>query len=218
MNPLRQAVITGGAGDLARDIKQVLEARGDVKVHAPGRDELDVTCVRSVQGFFASLDSVDLLINNAGVTRDSAFLKSTETDWDTVFQTNLKGAFLCSREVMAKMLRQRSGHIINIGSFSAIHPPIGQTNYAAAKAGLLGLTKSLALEVGKRGICVNCILPGFLETKMTNNISDAARSAALQRHALGKFNTGAEVGRFISWLCDCDTISGQTFQLDSRVN
>ncbi len=210
------AVITGGEGDLARGIAGRLQAAG-FEVFAPGREALDVTSSDSVDRFFEPLDRVDLLINNAGITRDSLFVKQAPDDWQRVIDTCLKGAHLCSQKAAALMLRQRSGHILNIGSYSALHPPIGQVAYAAAKAGIVALTKSYALELGKRNVRVNCVLPGFLETKMTAKLSEKARDEALNRHSLKRFTTVNEAADQILLLAESENISGQTFQLDSRV-
>lgn len=220
MNPSchRHVVISGGQGDLATAIKCNLERNGDFKVYSPDRKELDVRSSSSVDEYFESLPQIDILINNAGIVRDSPLSRMTEENWDEVLNTNLRGAFLCSQAALQKMMRQRNGHIIQIGSYSAIHPPIGQANYAAAKAGLIGLSKSLALEMGKRNIKCNCVLPGFLETKMTANLSPGVIEQVKKAHALGRFNTLEEAARFILWLAESENISGQVFQLDSRVN
>ncbi len=215
----RRALITGGEGTLARALAEALRAGGGfAEVLAPGRAELDVSDAASIRDYFAGLDRLDLLINNAGTTRDAAFLKLPTSDWDAVIEANLKGAFLCSREAIRLMLRQRSGHIVHIGSFSALDPPPGQSNYAAAKAGLIGLTQSLAAEVGKRNVRVNCVLPGFLEgTGMTRDLPDEVVERARERHVLGRFNTVADAARFVAFLDGMDAISGQVFQLDSRL-
>ena len=213
----KTALITGGEGDLARDIAREITELG-YEVLAPGRLALDVTSSQSVEAYFDGLERLDLLINNAGTTRDTIFLKQSAEDRDLVLATNLKGAHLCSQGAAALMMRTRSGHIINIGSYSALHPPMGQTAYAAAKAGLIGLTKSYAQELGKRNIRVNCVLPGFLETKMTEPLSDAVKTAAKEQHSLGRFNTPEEAARFVAFLESSPHISGQIFQLDSRVS
>ena len=211
-------MITGGQGDLARSIKCALESNSDFKIYSPGRKQLDVTSSSSVYEYFGSLPQIDILINNAGIIRDSPLVKMTEESWNEVLNTNLRGAFLCSQAALHPMMRQRFGHIIQIGSYSAIHPPIGQVNYAAAKAGLIGLSKSLALEMGKRNIKCNCVLPGFLETKMTADLSPEVIEQVRKNHALGRFNTLEEAAGFIQWLAESENISGQVFQLDSRVN
>ena len=215
----KTAVMTGGAGDLAQAMVPLLEAQG-WSVLAPGRDELDVTSSASVDAFFTQLASVDLLINNAGVTADRLFTNMTEVEYDRVVDVCLKGAFLCSQKVMWLMAKKRSGHIINVGSFSALFGTAGQSNYAAAKAGLMGLTKSLASEYGGKNVRSNCVLPGFLETKMTTGLlSDSTiRTAVLQMHRLKRLNTVEDAARFIVFLDSMKHVSGQVFQLDSRTS
>ncbi len=212
----RVAVITGGEGGLARAITAVLREAGWT-VHAPGRQELDVRQPDPVAAWFSSCGPVSLLVNNAGITRDAPFLRLTEADWDEVMDTNLKGAFWCSRAVAAGMIERGRGHIVQVGSFSALRPPPGQAAYAAAKAGLIALTQSLASEWGRANIRVNCVLPGFLETRMTEALSADVVAQAKDAHALGRFNTSADVGRFILELDAQPQVSGQVFQLDSRL-
>jgi NAD(P)-dependent dehydrogenase (short-subunit alcohol dehydrogenase family) len=210
------AIITGGAGALAGAIAQSVRDRG-LQVHAPEKTELDVTDVESVRAFFARFDQVNLLINNAGVRADALCVKMSEAEWDQVLAVNLRGAFLCSQAVSMKMMRQRSGHIINVGSFAAKFGSVGQANYAAAKAGLIALTQSLAKEMGKRGVRVNCVLPGFLETKFSDGMPEKAKKEILEAHELGQFNTVTDAARFIAFLETMSFVSGQVFQLDSRV-
>ena len=212
----RVAVITGGAGDLAQAIAAELVRQG-LRVHTPGRDALDVTSAESVRDFFAALERVDLLINNAGVREDIVCGKMSENEWDSVIAVNLRGAFLCSQAATMKMMARRSGHIVNIGSFSARFGNVGQANYAAAKAGLIGLTQSLAREMGKRNLRVNCVLPGYLETKFTADVPEAARDRILQMHELRAFNTVEHAARFVAFLETVPFVSGQVFQLDSRI-
>lgn len=212
------AFITGGEGDLAQAIAAELTQSG-LQVMAPGRDELDVTNAASVKAFFAGVTQIDLLVNNAGVCRDGSMTKMSEEDFDHVMDVNLKGAFLVSQAAVKLMARQRQGHIVNIGSYSALSGPSGQANYAAAKAGLIGLTQSMAQEYGARNVRVNCVLPGFLETKMTRHfMEDASRLESLMsHHALGRLNTLQEAARFVAFLHTMENVSGQVFQLDSRV-
>jgi len=212
----RVAIISGGHGDLARAIVTTLSDAG-MQVHAPGRDLLDVSQPESVQKFFDPLERVDLLINNAAIRNDALCASMTAAQWDSIMTTNLRGAFLCSQAVARKMMRQRSGHILNIGSFSARIGNVGQANYAAAKAGLIGLTQSMARELGKRNVRVNCVLPGFLETKFSADMAPELKQRALEMHELGKFNTVEEAARFIAFLETMPFVSGQVFQLDSRV-
>lgn len=208
-------ILTGGQGSLASALAEAFRSAGAEVLH-PGRNELDVRSATSVADYFAPFDRLDVLVNNAGITGDQLFARLAPEAWDEVLDTNLKGAFFCSRAAARTMMKRRSGHIVQIGSYSALCPPVGQTAYAASKAGLIGLTKSLAKEFGPRNLRVNCVLPGFLETRMTANLPDEARAAALARHSLGRFNTVEDAARFIRLLTTFDHISGQVFQLDSR--
>lgn len=212
----RLALITGGQGDLAEAMGRHLIGSG-YDVLSPGRNELNVLKPDSVKEYFDGLNRLDVLINNAGITGDALFARQSEKDRNAIIDTNLKGAQLCSQFAAGIMIKKRFGHILNVGSYSAIHPPVGQTAYAAAKAGLIGLTKSYAKEYGKRNLRINCILPGFLQTKMTANVAPEAVETALERHQLGRFNTVEEAARFVSFICSTENISGQVFQLDSRV-
>lgn len=214
----RTAVITGGEGDLAKALAAEL-TRAGFDVIAPGRQALDVTSAASVKAFFADVKQIDLLVNNAGAFRDVSVMKMSDADFDHVVDVNLKGAFLVSQAAVKLMSKQRHGHIVNVGSYSALSGPAGQANYAAAKAGLIGLTQSLAKEYGARNVRVNCVLPGFLETKMTRHLlaDEAWREQLMSAHALGRLNTPEDAARFIAFLHAMENVSGQVFQLDSRV-
>ena len=212
----RTALITGGEGDLALAIRACLEADGWT-VLAPGRESLDVTSTPSVKAFFTGIERLDLLINNAGRALDKPVALMDATMWDEVIAVNLDGAFRCTRAALKLMARQRVGHIINIGSFAALNGTAGQANYAAAKAGLLGLTQSIAKEYGPRNVRCNAVLPGFLETKMTRDVLAKHRDQVLDAHALGRLNTVADAARFIVQLDSFAHLSGQVFQLDSRI-
>lgn len=211
------ALITGGAGDLAQAMKHELESQGWL-VHAPSRSELDVTDKAQVQSVIGSLPRLDLLIHNAGILRDSSLLKMSASDFHDVLQVHLKGAFLTSQAALKIMLKQHQGHIIHIGSFSALSGPAGQANYAAAKAGLIALTQSLAAEYGSKNIRANCVLPGFLETKMTCSLLEKQRAQIESDHTLGRLNTTEQAAQFITFLHSMENISGQVFQLDSRIH
>ncbi len=208
-------VITGGDGALANFLTEEFENAGST-VHRPARQELDVRDPASVGTFFDSIEHLDVLINAAGITDNRILHRMEPHEWEDVIDTNLKGAHLCSQAAALKMMRRRSGHIVNVGSYAALHPSIGQSAYAASKAGLIGLTKSYAREFGARNIRVNCVLPGFLETRMTAGLSDEVRAAALERHVLKRFTTAGEAAAFIRFLTSSAHISGQVFQLDSR--
>jgi len=212
----RVAVVTGGAGDLARAIATEL-SKGSFAVHSPARSELDVADIASVESYFRELARVDLLINNAAIRADALCATMKAAQWDSVMEPDLRGPFLCAQAAAAKMIKQRAGHIINIGSFAARIGNVGQSNYAAAKAGMIGLTQSLARELGRRNVRVNCVLPGFLETKFTAGMAPQFREHALEMHELRKFNTVQDAARFIAFLDTMEFVSGQVFQLDSRI-
>lgn len=212
-----KAIVTGGQGVLGKAISSRLAAAG-MDVLSPGRDELDVCEAQSVKRFFGNAGGVDLLVCNAGVVVDKPLGRMAEGDWDEVMRVNLRGAFLCAREVSRQMVKRRCGHIVFISSFSALHPPVGQANYASAKSGLLGMMKSMARELGPRNVRVNAILPGFLETKMTAGLSEEVCEAALGKHVLGRFNTTESVAHFLTNLhLHMSETSGQVFNLDSRI-
>ncbi len=208
-------VITGGGGTLGRAIAAAFSRAGH-EVLAPGRRELDVRDAAAVQEYFR-MHPAALLVCNAGLTRDAPLARLPEAAWDEVLAVNLRGAALCAAAALPGMIRARAGHIVFISSHSAIHPPAGQAAYAAAKAGLLGLARSLAKEAGPEDIRVNTILPGFLETGMTAALSKARREQVMAEHALGRFNTSEAVAAFVLTLhTRLPHTSGQVFQLDSR--
>lgn len=215
---LKVAVITGGDGDLAREVAGQLREAG-WEVRAPGRAEMDVCDKAAVREFFEGLERVDLLVNQAAVLGDAPVARMTEEEFVRVVEAGLTGAFRCAREALRLMCRQRGGHLMQVGSFAALNGTAGQANYAAAKAGLIGLTKAMALEYGARNVRVNCVLPGFLETKMTAALlgREGARREVEGRHALGRLNTVEDAARFMVFLDTMNHVSGQVFQLDSRV-
>jgi 3-oxoacyl-[acyl-carrier protein] reductase len=213
------ALITGGRGAVATQLSGQLSAAG-MSVLAPGRDELDVADAASVDRYFAESvpGPLDLLVNHAGIIEDSRLASMDAGSFARVLEVNLGGAFRCSQRALRPMLRARAGHIVNIGSFSALSGPAGQANYAAAKAGMIGLSQSLAKEAGSRGVRANTILPGFLKTKMTAGVRPEVEQRALEAHALGRFNTPEDAARFIVFLhLHMPNVSGQVFQLDSRI-
>jgi len=159
---------------------------------------------------------LDVLVNNAGITRDTLLMRMTEADWDDVLATNLKGAFLTSKAAIRPMLRQRSGRIVNVSSVVGQVGNAGQANYAAAKSGLIGFTKSLAKEVGSRGITVNAIAPGFIATRMTDGLSDEIKATLLERTPLGRFGTPDDIAGAVAFLVGADAsfITGHTLTVD----
>jgi 3-oxoacyl-[acyl-carrier protein] reductase len=143
---------------------------------------------------------IDALINNAGITRDTLMMRMSEDDWDAVIHTNLKGAFLTSKAAMRPMLRQRSGRIVNNTSVVGLVGNPGHANYASAKAGLIGLTKSMAKEVGSRGITVNAVAPGFIETRLTDVLPEDLKEMLLKQTPLGRFGSPDDVAGAVSFL------------------
>jgi len=212
--PLR-ILISGGEGGLARAFQK--EFSGDT-VLAPGRKAMDVRDEAQIENYFSQLERLDVLVANAGLTRDGAVTGLSAEDFDEVVNTNLRGAFLCARAALKLMIKQRSGHILFIGSRAARYGTRGQSAYAAAKAGLVGLAQSLAREYGPRNIRCNVVLPGFLETSMTASLSAERREVVRGEHALGRFNTVENAARFIAVLARLDHVSGQVFTLDSRID
>jgi 3-oxoacyl-[acyl-carrier protein] reductase len=208
-------VITGGAGGLAR---AMVAALSDENIYAPARAELDVRDEAQVDAFFAKLPRVDVLIANAGLTRDGALANLSMADIDEVIATNLRGAFLCTRAAIKLMVKQRSGHILLIGSRAGKHGTRGQSAYAAAKAGLAGFGQSVAKEYGSRNVRCNIVLPGFLETKFTAQVPEKRLAEIREEHVLGRFNTAENAARAIAFLARLDHVSGQVFTLDSRMD
>lgn len=177
--------------------------------------------VRDVVAVKASLRAlpVDLLVCAAGVTGDTPLLKYDEGLWDEIMAVNYHGAANCVDAVLPGMVRSGKGHIVFISSHSALHPPAGQAAYASAKAALLGLSRSIAERYGRIGIRSNVVLPGFLETRMTDKVTAVRKAKVLEAHAMGKFNTPERVAKFIRFLHEeLPQTSGQVFQLDSRVS
>ena len=154
---------------------------------------------------------IDILVNNAGITRDGLMLTMKESDFDQVVETNLKGTFLCMKAVARQMIKQRYGRIINLSSVVGLHGNAGQVNYAASKAGVIGMTKSLAKELASRGVTVNAVAPGFMETDMTAALSEAARAATLAAVPMGRMGTAEDVAQAVAFLAsDCaGYITGQ---------
>jgi 3-oxoacyl-[acyl-carrier protein] reductase len=164
----------------------------------------------------AQMGRIDILVNNAGVTRDQLIMRMTDEEWDTVLNIDLKSAFLCSRAVIRYMMKQRWGRIISIASIVGLGGNAGQANYASAKAGIIGLTKSIAKEVGSRGITANAIAPGFIETKMTEQLDEKQRQILLQRIPLGSVGTPRDVAETVAFLAseEAKYITGQVLGVD----
>lgn len=234
------ALVTGASRGLGQAIASALGAAGatvvgtatsgrgaeaiDARLRAAGITgagvELDVrdrgsiaAVVKDVTGRFGS---PSVLVNNAGITRDTLMMRMGDEDWDAVIDTNLSAVYRVSRAVLRGMMKARHGRIVNIGSVVGLMGNAGQTNYAAAKAGLLGFTRSLAREVGSRGITVNAVAPGFIATDMTDELGEAQRSALLQQTPLGRLGAPEDIAAAVCFLASAHGgyITGETLNVN----
>ena len=205
-----------GSEEKARETKAEIEAAG-------GQADIlqcNVADFDACEAFFKAVAEkygrVDILVNNAGVTKDGLLMKMSEEDFSRVVDTNLKGTFNCIRHVSRMMLRQRSGRIISLSSVVGLRGNAGQANYAASKAGIIGLTKAVAKELGSRGITVNAVAPGFIDTDMTQSLPEKVVEATLAQIPLGKFGEPEQVAKAVAFLAseDASYITGQVLHVD----
>ncbi len=233
----RTAFVTGSTRGIGLAIARALHGAG-AKVAIVGRDlaraqavaaelgdraaavSCDVAVGAQVEAAVAAAQSalgpIDILVNNAGLARDNILLQLSEADWDAVLDANLKGAFNVTRALIKGMMKRRAGRIINISSIVGLTGNKGQANYAASKAGLIGFTKSVAKEYASRGILVNCIAPGFIETDMTDSLPDEARASLLEDIALGRLGQPADVAGAVLFLVSdlAGYVTGQVLVVD----
>jgi 3-oxoacyl-[acyl-carrier protein] reductase len=203
--------------ELAQQLSQQVQEETGQKVLALQADVADAEQVAAmVQRVREGLGEVDILVNNAGITRDTLLLRMGDDKWDEVLNTNLRGAFLCTKTVLPMMLAKRWGRIINISSVVGLIGNAGQANYAAAKAGLIGFTKSLAKELGGRNITVNAVAPGFIVTDMTAALTEERRDFYLSQIALRRFGQPEEVAEVVAFLASeaARYITGQVIVVD----
>ena len=180
-------------------------------------DVTDEAQVRTlVDNVTRDLGTIDILVNNAGITRDGLLMMMKETDFDDVINTNLKGAFLCMKAVARTMMKQRYGRIVNLSSVVGLRGNAGQVNYAASKAGVIGMTKSLAKELASRGVTVNAVAPGFMETDMTAAMPEAAKTATLAAIPMGRMGAAEDVAKAVAFLAseEAGYITGQVVAVD----
>ena len=205
-----------GSADRALEVKKEIEANG-------GRAEIcqcDVSkydqCETFINEIIEKYGRIDILVNNAGITKDGLLMKMSEEQFDQVLEVNLKGTFNTMRFISRQMLKQRSGRIINMSSVVGLMGNAGQANYAASKAGVIGLTKSTARELASRGITVNAIAPGFIETEMTAVLSDKVKEASTAMIPMGKFGKPEDIAKTAAFLAseNAGYITGQVIQVD----
>ncbi len=206
----------------ARNTAKLAEVKAEIEA-AGGRAEvfaLDIASEESIRScakaVLETMGTVAILVNNAGITRDGLVLRMKRADWDEVIGTNLTGAFLMTQALLSAMLRNRWGRIINLSSVVGRTGQAGQVNYAASKAGLLGMTRSLAREVASRGVTVNAVAPGYIETPMTSVLNDAQRSAMLATIPLGRVGTDAEIAYAVAYLASegAGYVTGQVLDVN----
>lgn len=237
----KTAVVTGASRGIGRAIALQLASEGaNVVVNFSGSEQkaqqvvseieqlgakaiavqANVSDSDSVQNLMTAaveqFGSIDVLVNNAGITRDNLIMRMKEDEWDEVINTNLKGVFLCTKAVTRQMMKQRSGRIINISSIVGVMGNAGQANYVAAKAGVIGLTKTTARELASRNILVNAIAPGFITTEMTDELPEDIKSSMLNQIPLAKLGQPEDIAKAVVFLAsdDASYMTGQTLHID----
>ena len=209
-----------GSEERAKEVKQTIEENGGkASIYKCNVSDF-VACEAMNKDIVKEYGHLDILVNNAGITKDGLIMKMKEEDFDSVLNVNLKGTFNTIRHSARQMLKQRSGKIINISSVSGILGNVGQANYAASKAGVIGLTKTMARELGSRGITVNAIAPGFVDTEMTEVLSEEIRENACKQIILGRFGKPEDIANTAVFLASdkADYITGQVISVDGGMN
>jgi 3-oxoacyl-[acyl-carrier protein] reductase len=233
----KTALVTGASGGLGQAIARALHAQGAsvaltgtrrealetlaaelaTRAHVAPCDLSDAAAAEAlIPAIESALGAIDILVNNAGVTRDSLFIRMKDSDWDTVLAVNLTAAFRLSRASLKGMLKRRFGRIINITSVVGVQGNAGQANYAAAKAGMIGMSKALAAEVATRGITVNCIAPGFIDSPMTRALDEKQHDLILASIPTGRLGSDTEIGAAAVYLASAEAayVTGQTLHVN----
>ena len=213
---IRVIINYNGSVEQAEQVRrQIREAGGQAEIYQCNVADF-ASCETFVSDVLKTWGRIDILVNNAGITRDGLLMRMAEEDFDQVLDTNLKGAFHMMRFVSRQMLKQRYGRIINMASVVGIAGNAGQANYAASKAGIIGLTKAVAKELGSRGITVNAVAPGFIDTDMTQSLPEKVVEATLAQIPLGKFGEPEQVAKAVAFLAseDASYITGQVLHVD----
>ena len=205
-----------GSEERAREVQKEIEEKGGEAEIRQWNVADYKACESAVKDIVKTHGSIDILVNNAGITKDGLLMKMSEEDFDKVLDTNLKGTFHTIRAALRQMIRQRSGRIINMASVVGVSGNAGQANYAASKAGVIGLTKTAAREVASRGITVNAVAPGFIETDMTEVLPEKIKEASAAQIPLGKFGKAEDVANAVAFLAseDAGYITGQVLHVD----
>lgn len=209
-----------GSKERAEEVKNTIEsAGGSASIYQCNVSDFQA-CEEMIKNLVKEFGHIDILVNNAGITKDNLIMKMKEEDFDAVLNINLKGTFNTIRHLSRQMLKQRSGKIINISSVSGILGNAGQANYAASKAGVIGLTKTMARELASRGITVNAVAPGFVDTEMTEVLSEEVKEAACRQIPLGRFGKPSDIANMVAFLASdkADYITGQVLSVDGGMN
>jgi 3-oxoacyl-[acyl-carrier protein] reductase len=228
----KTALVTGGSRGIGRAVAVELARAGASVVvgYRSGRDEAEAVAAeidgRALQADVSSAEDaarlvteagdVDILVNNAGLTRDGVLARMSDDDWRTVIETNLSSVFYTCRAVTRPMMKKRGGSIVNVSSIVGVHGNWGQTNYAASKAGIIGFTKSLARELGSRGVRANVVAPGYIQTALTDVLPDEAREAMLTNTPLGRLGEPSDVAGAVRFLCSDEAafVTGEVLLVD----
>jgi 3-oxoacyl-[acyl-carrier protein] reductase len=200
-------------------VEEIKAAGGEAAVYGCNVSDFE-SCGQMIEDLIKEYKHIDILVNNAGITRDGLLMRMSSEDFDAVVNTNLKGSFNTIRHLSRYLLKQRAGKIINISSVSGVMGNAGQANYSASKAGIIGLTKSVARELASRGINVNAVAPGYVTTEMTDAMPESAKEAVLSQIPLGRPGTTADIAKAVLFLAspDSDYITGQVLSVDGGMH